>query len=196
MTDSSPAALTPGITKRDHLRGRIAAPMTLVQFGDYACPHCTEAHPLVRQLMEATNEKVRFVYRHYPTVSDRSRRAAVLAEAAATQNAFWKLHDLLSAMSGTLDAADLDGAAEAVGLAAADLDDPALSERVDEDIESARRSGVEGTPTFFVNGTRYDDALDADAVLDHLELTNPQQSIIARAYMHRLGGLLDRAGRF
>ena len=204
MPAGAPTPLTPSVSKRDHLRGRIAAPMTLVQFGDYACPHCTEAHPLVRQLMDATEGRLRFVHRHFPTVSTLSRRAAEVAEAAAAQGSFWKMHDLLNVMSGELEEADLHGAAKAVGLDAGrlrhDLEQGTFAGRVEEDLESARRSGVEGTPTFFVNGTRYDAALDAaldaDAVLDQLELTNPQQSIIARAYMRRLEDLLGRAGLF
>ena len=199
MTDASDApSLTPTVSKRDHLRGRVAAPMTLVQFGDYACPHCTEAHPIVRQLMDATEGKLRFVYRHYPTVSDLSRRAAEATEAAAQEGGFWKMHDLLSAMSGDFGEPDLYGAAEAAGLDAgalrSRLDQGAHAERIEEDLDSARRSGVEGTPTFFVNGQRYDATLSADDVLDELELTTQRQSVIARAYMQRLEGILGRAG--
>ena len=200
MNENNQAALAPAVTKRDHLRGRIAAPMTLVQFGDYACPYCTEAHPIVRQLMDATDGQLRFVYRHYPTVSALSRRAAETAEAASRQDNFWMVHDLLSVMSGSLDEADLYGAAEAVGLAPgqlrSDLERGAFAARIEEDMQSARESGVKGTPTFFINGARYDAALNADAVLDELELAGAQQSIIARAYMNRLENILGRAGLF
>jgi protein-disulfide isomerase len=200
MSDPPATTLTPGVTERDHLRGRVAAPMTLVQFGDYACPHCTEAHPIVQQLMDATGGQIRFLYRHYPTVSALSHRAAEATESAAEQDAFWKLHDLLSAMGGDLGEADLLAAAEAIGLdpdrLRADLDAGTYAEHVDDDLDSARRSDVKGTPTFFVNGRRYDADLDADAVLDRLEGTNPRQSVMARAYMQRLEGLLGRAGLF
>lgn len=196
----STADLAPAVSKRDHLRGRVAAPMTLVQFGDYVCPHCTEAHPIVRQLMDATEGRLRFIYRHYPTVSALSRRAAEVAEAAAAQEVFWKVHDLLSAMGGDLAEPDLFGAAEAVGLdpqkLRADLEHGAFADRVDEDLASARQSGVKGTPTFFINGTRYDAALDAEEVLEQLKLSDLQQNLIARAYMHRLENILGRAGLF
>ena len=196
--------LTPAVSKRDHLRGRIAAPMTLVQFGDYACPHCTEAHPIVRQLMQATEGKLRFVYRHYPTISNLSRRAAEAVEVAGATSdqpeAFWRMHDLLSVMSGDLDESDVYGAAEAVdvppGALRSALEQGTYAGRVEEDLDSARQSGVSGTPTFFINGARYDADLNADDVLEQLQLTTSRQSIIARAYMQRLEDLLGRAGLF
>lgn len=200
MPAQTSKTLTPPVSERDHLRGRVAAPMTLVQFGDYACPHCTEAHPIVRQLVDATEGRLRFVYRHYPTVSALSRRAAEAVEAAEGDDAFWKMHDLLSVMSGNLDDDDVYGAAEVVGLRPdvlrTELDAGAFSERIEADIESARQSGVEGTPTFFVNGQRYDADLNADAVLDELQLADSPQSVIARAYMHRLEDVVGRAGLF
>jgi protein-disulfide isomerase len=200
MPTESDVPLTPAVSKRDHLRGRVAAPMTLVQFGDYACPHCTEAHPVVRQLMDATEGQLRFVYRHYPLVGDLSRRAAEATEAAAQEGAFWKMHDLLSAMGGDLGEPDLYGAAEAAGLDAgalrSQIEQGTHAARVEEDIDSARRSDAGGTPTFFVNGQRYDATLSADDVLDELELTTQRQSVLARAYMQRLEGILGRAGLF
>jgi Na+/H+ antiporter NhaA len=151
--------------QRDHVRGPIDAPVTVVEYGDFECPYCGQAEPVVRELLGEFGD-VAYVWRHLPLsdVHPNAQLAAEAAEAAADQGAFWELHDLLLAHQDALGADDLIGYAEQLGL---DLDrfSSALQEhsgaaRVAEDVDSADLSGVSGTPTFFVNGRRHYGAYD------------------------------------
>jgi Na+/H+ antiporter NhaA len=151
--------------QRDHVRGPIDAPVTVVEYGDFECPYCGQAEPVVRELLGEFGD-VAYVWRHLPLsdVHPNAQLAAEAAEAAADQGAFWELHDLLLAHQDALGADDLVGYAEQLGL---DLDrfSSALQEhsgaaRVAEDVDSADLSGVSGTPTFFVNGRRHYGAYD------------------------------------
>ena len=103
---------------RDHARGPKDAPVTLVKYGDYECPYCGEAHPLLKELMERLGQQVRFVFRHFPldTVHPRARRAAQAAEAAASQGRFWEMHDLLYEHQDELGEEDLMRHAAELGL--------------------------------------------------------------------------------
>src|SRR5215207_8598370 len=94
---------------RDHVRGPKDAPVTLVKYGDYECPYCGEAHPVLKELQERVGEQVRFVFRHFPldSVHPRARRAAQAAEAAASQGRFWEMHDLLYERQDELGEEDL-----------------------------------------------------------------------------------------
>src|ERR687889_1113964 len=113
---------------RDHARGPMDAPVTLVKYGDYECPYCGEAHPVLKELQERVGEQVRFVFRHFPLDSThpRARRAAQAAEAAASQGRFWEMHDLLYERQGELGEEALRRYATRLGL------DPAHFE---EDLE-------------------------------------------------------------
>ena len=103
---------------RDHARGPMDAPVTLVKYGDYECPYCGEAHPLLKELLERVGEQVRFVFRHFPldTVHPRARSAAQAAEAAASQGRFWEMHDLLYERQDELGEEDLMRYAAELGL--------------------------------------------------------------------------------
>ena len=145
---------------RDHIRGPLDAPVTVVEYGDFECPFCGRAEPEVRELLREFSD-VRYVWRHLP-LSDvhlHAEPAAEAAEAAAAQDAFWPMHDLLLAHQDALEAADLVGYAERLGMDVerftADLDACLRAERIAEDIEGADLSGVTGTPTFFINGRRH-----------------------------------------
>jgi Na+/H+ antiporter NhaA len=152
-------------SERDHIRGPIQAPVTVVEFGDFECPYCGRAEPVVRELLRDFGD-VRYVWRHLPLndVHHRTQLAAEAAEAAADQGAFWEMHDLLLANQDALEPSDLIGYAERLGL---DVDrfTEALrthegAARVAEDVDSADMSGVSGTPTFFINGRRHYGAYD------------------------------------
>src|ERR671912_730200 len=147
---------------RDHARGPMDAPVTLVKYGDYECPYCGEAHPVLKELQERVGEQVRFVFRHFPldTVHPRARRAAQAAEAAASQGRFWEMHDLLYERQDELGEEDLMRYAAELGL---DLG------QFEEDRLGGDRAGVRGTPTFFVNGTRYTGTIDLDGLLAVVE---------------------------
>jgi Na+/H+ antiporter NhaA len=151
--------------ERDHIRGPVAAPVTVVEYGDFECPYCGMAEPVVRELLQDFTD-VRYVWRHLPLndVHTHAQLAAEAAEAAANQGAFWVMHDLLFRHQDALEAEDLVGYAEELGLDperfADDLQEHAGATRVGDDVDSADLSGVSGTPTFFVNGRRHQGAYD------------------------------------
>ena len=151
--------------ERDHIRGPIAAPVTVVEYGDFECPYCGQAEPVVRELLRDFVD-VRYVWRHLPLndVHPNAQLAAEAAEAAADQGAFWELHDLLLANQDALRPDDLIGYAEQLGLDVErftnDLREHSGAARVAEDVDSADLSGVTGTPTFFINGRRHHGAYD------------------------------------
>lgn len=154
---------------RDHLRGPREALVTLVEYGDFECPYCGQAEPVVRDLL-AGHGDVRYVWRHLPLtdVHPRAQVAAEAAEAAALQGAFWEMHDRLLDHQGDLEVRDLLRHAEQLGLDMEEfrraLRQRAAASRVAEDVESADLSGVSGTPSFFVNGRRHMGAYDIDAL--------------------------------
>jgi diadenylate cyclase len=160
---------------QDHALGPATAPVTLVEYGDYECPYCGRMHPVVRELRERLGDRLRFVFRHFPldSVHPHARRAAEAAEAAAAQGRFWEMHDLLYENRENLDDESLGRYADELGLDVARFEDD-LSERrhaprVREDRFGGERSGVEGTPTFFVNGMRYEGSLELQALLAAVE---------------------------
>ena len=159
----------------DHARGPMDAPVTLVKYGDYECPYCGEAHPLLKKLQERVGEQVRFVFRHFPldTVHPRARRAAQAAEAAASQGRFWEMHDLLFERQDELGEEDLMRYAAEVELDLVRFEEDLTNEnhawRIEEDRLGGDHAGVRGTPAFFVNGVRYTGPLDLDGLLAAVE---------------------------
>jgi Na+/H+ antiporter NhaA len=150
---------------RDRLRGPADAPVTVVEYGDFECPYCGQAEPVVRELL-AGHGDVRYVWRHLPLtdVHPNAQLAAEAAEAAAAQGAFWPMHDLLLTRQDALRTPDLVGYAEELGLDAdrfrSDLHRHTGRGRIADDVDSADLSGVSGTPTFFINGRRHYGAYD------------------------------------
>ena len=155
--------------RRDHIRGPMAAPVTVVEYGDFECPFCGRAEPAVRKLL-ADFGNVRYAWRHLPLtdVHPHAQLAAEAAEAAAAQGAFWEMHDMLLRHQDALRPADLVGYAAALGLNverfARDLRRHAYASRVAEDVDTADLGGVSGTPTFFVSGHRHHGAYDIDSL--------------------------------
>jgi protein-disulfide isomerase len=155
--------------ERDHIRGPLGAPVTVVEYGDFECPYCGRAEPAVRDLLRDFAD-VRYVWRHLPLtdVHQHAELAAAASEAAAEQGQFWPMHDLLLHHQDALEFADLLGYAEQLGLDvdrfADDLHAEDGTRRIGEDVEGADLSGVSGTPTFFVNGLRHYGAYDLDAL--------------------------------
>jgi len=154
----------------EHLLGPEDAPVTLVEYGDYECPHCARAEPVVRELIEAHPDEVRFVFRHLPLldVHPRSQLAAEAAEAAGAQGKYWEMHRMLFDNQHALEEADLLKYARILGLNMEwfehDLEASRYVLRVERDVESAEMSGVVGTPTFFINGRRYYGAYDVPSM--------------------------------
>jgi len=166
--------LRPPVGPEDHAQGSADAPVTLVEYGDYECPHCGHAHPIVKQVLKRLGKSVRFVFRNFPLgeMHPHAVRAAQAAEAAGLQNEFWPMHDRLFEHQRALETDDLKRYAKQVGLDttrfARDLDADAIAERVRSDFASGVRSGVNGTPTFFIDGTRFDESWDEDSLYEAL----------------------------
>jgi Na+/H+ antiporter NhaA len=150
--------------ERDHIRGPVDGAVTVIEFGDFQCPHCGEAEPVVRELLADTT--IRYVWRHLPLtdVHPQAQLAAEASEAAAAQDAFWPMHDLLLAHQDALRLRDLLRYAGELGLDLDRFQDDLRRRkheaRVAQDVESADLSGVSGTPTFFINGQRHFGAFD------------------------------------
>jgi protein-disulfide isomerase len=158
------AMLKAPITPGDHRRGDPDAPVILVEYGDYQCPHCAMARPVVRELLRSFCADLALVYRHFPLteVHPLAATAAEAAEFAGDNNAFWEMHEALFANQPRLSLPAIFGIAGAVGLPQAELQQ-ALSagtyrQKVRDDFMGGVRSGVNGTPCFFVNGIRHDGA--------------------------------------
>jgi protein-disulfide isomerase len=170
------ARLTIPVTEgRDHIQGPADAPVTLVEYGDYQCPYCGAAYPTVKEAQAQLGDRLRFVFRNFPiaTSHPRAEQAAEAAEAAAAQGSFWPMHDVLFENQQRLRDQDLDAYAEQVGLDVERFDDELRDHvhapRVHEDFMGGVRSGVNGTPTFYINGARYDDSYDIETLVAALE---------------------------
>jgi len=170
------AVLISAVTEgRDHIQGPADAAVTLVEYGDYECPYCGRAYPIVKDIQARMGDGLRFVFRNFPisTSHPHAEHAAEAAEAASAQSRFWPMHDLLYENQERLGDQDLHSYAERLEL---DLErfDHELAEhvyaaRVHDDFLSGVRSGVNGTPTFYINGVRHDDSFDTETLLTALQ---------------------------
>lgn len=161
--------LNPPVGPDDHVAGPPDAPVTLVEYGDLECPYCGRAHPILKSIQERLGTGLRFVFRHFPISQSHphAQHAAEAAEAAGAQGKFWQMHDRIFEHQSAMRDADLVAHARALGLdaerVARELADGTWTDRVRRDFRSGARSGVNGTPTFFINGERYDgDWTDAE----------------------------------
>jgi protein-disulfide isomerase len=177
----SPALIEP-VSDRDHVEGPADAPLTLVEYGDYQCPFCGAAYPVVKRLQKTLGKKLRFVFRNFPLTQSHPYAliAAEAAEAAALQGKFWEMHDLLFEQQTFLDPEMIPLWANRIGLNLEkfknDVRRDVVETRIKEDRQSGIRSGINGTPTFYINGTRYDDSPDYDSMLAALE-SSAQRSV-------------------
>ena len=175
----SSAKLATAISAEDHAQGPAGAAITLVQYGDYECPYTRLSRHSVHQLQRELSDSLRFVFRHFPLeeIHARARAASAAAEAAAQQTDFWTMHEYLFEHQNALADADLKRYAVELGLDsdrfARDRTSPEVESRIDRDLASGERSGVPGTPTFFVNGIRHDGGYDLEslrsAILAHVD---------------------------
>ncbi len=167
--------LTLPVSERDHIQGNPDAPLTLLEYGDYECPFCGGAAPVVKKVQKRMGDLLRFVFRHFPLtqVHPHAEHAAEAAEAAGAQGMFWEMHDTLFAHQHALGDLHLVAYAADLGLDVAtferDLAAGVFAPRVREDFMSGVRSGVNGTPTFFINGRRHDGAYDLEGLLFALQ---------------------------
>jgi protein-disulfide isomerase len=168
------ARLVLPVAERDHIQGPVDAPCILLEYGDYQCPYCGQAYSIVKEVQRRLGRRLCMVYRHFPLaeIHPYALMAAEAAEAAGAQGRFGQMHDTLFENQDALGEADLVRYAGAIGLDVrrfvADLAQRTHEDRVREDFMSGVRSGVNGTPTFFINGRRHDGPWDADTLSDAL----------------------------
>jgi protein-disulfide isomerase len=172
------SGLKPPVGEADHASGPADAPLTLVEYGDYECPHCGHAYPIVHEVRRRLGKRLRFVFRNFPLsqAHPHAEHAAEAAEAAAAQGQFWAMHDAIFRDQAHLGDRDLVARARALGLDVArfesELRDGVHAKRVSGDFRSGVRSGVNGTPTFFINGQRYDGSWELEPLLEALSLVD------------------------
>lgn len=164
----------PEVTAADWQEGAADAPLTLVEYGDFECPYCEQAYPVVEQVRRVMGDRLRFVFRHFPITSSHAHAqlAAEAAEAAGAQGQFWPMHRKLYGHQKQLERTDLDRYAEEIGLDMVAfkqaLDERTYKEKVRQSFRDGIRARVQGTPTFFINGHRYDGEPTAEAIITAL----------------------------
>ncbi len=201
MTQLGTARLSRPVSDHDHTEGPTTATVELVEYGDYECPYCRAAAPIAQELRRLLGDQLRYVYRHFPAVGEHPRavRAAEAAEAAGAQGHFWTMHAHLFARQEALADDDLLDYAAALGLDAErfarDLDARTFASRVREDLLSGQESGVVQTPTFYLDGVRYDRQVGLRQLLTAIRDADPEvvtagaepegQSLIPRVVRQR-----------
>jgi protein-disulfide isomerase len=159
------------VSAHDHVHGAATAPITLVQYGDYECSYCGRAYPIVKAVQKALGAKLRFVFRNYPLTQSHPHalHAAEVAEAVALHHDFWAIHDMLYQHQAALDDRSLLGYAQELGLdpekVARDASGASVMGRIKADVDGGDRSGVEGTPAFYINGEQLEGSWDYDSLL-------------------------------
>jgi protein-disulfide isomerase len=163
--------LSEPITERDHVSGLPTAPITILEYGDYECPSCLNALPVIQEVRQTLQQRLRFVFRHFPqsSIHPHASAAAEAAEAAGDQGKFWEMHVALFRHQKELAEIDFSHLALTLGLEIYKFESSRTSERhrqrVRADYESGVRSGVGKTPTLFINGRRFDEAINAKAII-------------------------------
>lgn len=168
------------VSSQDHIQGNDHALITLVEYGDYECPYCGAAYPIVKRIQKHFGERLKFVFRNFPITESHPHAgiAAMSAEFAATKGKFWEMHDLLYENQDNLEFSDLLNYAKSLNLSFDELkiaiENETFSEKIQEDFMGGVRSGVNGTPTFFINGQRFNDSFEYENLLEAItkELTS------------------------
>jgi protein-disulfide isomerase len=165
--------LKPSVGSNDHLQGNRNAPLELVEFGDYQCPHCGRAYPIIKAVQQSMGDQLKFVFRNFPLseIHPEAFESAIATEAAALQDKFWEMHDIIFEHQLHLDPEYLFLYAQKIGLDLNqfkdDIQRKALADKVEADFESGVRSGVNGTPSFFINGKKYQGSWEQSELLKH-----------------------------
>jgi formate-nitrite transporter family protein len=170
--------LTPPLSAEDHIDGPTGAQLELVMYGDFQCPYCTAAYPILQRVRDQLAGRLIFGFRHFPLrdIHPDAERAAEAAESAAAQGAFWQMYNRMYEARGLLGRDDLIGYARDLGLdadrVAGELDSSAHAARVERDVQSGSASGVTGTPGFFIGGRMHDGSFDAGSLIAALEASS------------------------
>ena len=169
------APLTLPVGPRDHIRGPETAPVTLVEYGDFECPQCAAAYPIVERIVDTFGERLRFVFRHFPLTNSHpnAQHAAEAAEVAARGGRFWPMYDALYAERAKLSDRKILECGALAGVASVEIERAWASHellgRIKEDFASGIKSGVTGTPSFFINGARHEGGWDELALAHAIE---------------------------
>ena len=169
-----PELTLPVSSSRDHIQGPQKAPITLLEYGDYECPYCGQAFTIVKLVQNLLGNNLRFVFRNFPLtqIHPHAQHAAEAAECAGAQNRYWEMHDTLYEHQQALEDEDLESYAELLKLDIpkfqSDFYNHSFADRVREDFLSGIRSGVNGTPTFYLNGRRYNNSWDVETLTTSL----------------------------
>lgn len=172
-------SLKPPVSAKDHLQGNANAIIELVEYGDYQCPHCGRAYPIVKDLQERLGDKLKFVFRNFPLaeIHPQAVRAAVATEAAALQHKYWEMHDIIFENQEWLSEETFLEFAEELGLNVQqfnkDMAKKELLEKTEADFESGIRSGVNATPTFFINGEKYNNGWEGERIFQYIKAHFP-----------------------
>lgn len=172
------------VTHKDHIRGNEKALITLLEYGDYECPYCRVAHPVIKAVQHHFGEDMRFVFRHFPLsqIHPHAQMAAETAEMADAHQRFWEMHDLIYNSQERLSVSRLAELALTLGFSAADLNDafknPVYQAKIRGDFMSGVRSGVNGTPTFFINGRRYNGLHEFDDLVSAIDQLAPNYALL------------------
>ncbi len=167
--------LTPPLNKKDHIQGSPNALIELVEFGDYQCPHCGIAYRIIKEIQKALDNKLKFIFRNFPLSEAHpyALPAAIAAEAAGKQNQFWEMHDIIYENQLALSEVAFFKFAKVLGLSIPafekDLQDESLVKKIEADFESGIKSGVNGTPSFFINGYKYEGSYDFESLLQGIQ---------------------------
>ncbi len=178
--------LTVPVGAQDHAQGPEDAPVTLVEYGDYECPYCGAAYPIVKRIQKKMGKDLRFVFRNFPLTESHPHAlaAAQSAEAAALQNSFWEMHDALYENQRALEDRDLVRLARGLNLDierfTRDFSSRQATNKIEGDVDGGIRSGVNGTPTFFINGNRFDGMYGYADLLAALERQTAHENAPAR----------------
>lgn len=154
-------SLKPAVSRTDHIQGKKDASIVIVEYGDYQCPYCGAAYPILKEMMQKYGKQIKFVFRNFPLseMHQYARPAAIVAEAAALQGKFWEMHDAIYGNQRLLSEPFLLELVEKLELDPhqfnVDIKKSELAAKVDSDFESGILSGVNGTPSFFVNGRKF-----------------------------------------
>ena len=171
--------LKPLVNSKDHIQGKNTAPLELVEYGDYQCPNCGRAYPIIKSLQRSLGDDLKFVFRNFPLseIHPDAFTAAVAAEAAGLQDKYWEMHDIIFENQQALDLESLFPYAKAIGLDVKrfknDIQKNELANKVEQDFESGIRSGVNGTPSFFINGRKYNGDWEEDVFDQYLKSQLP-----------------------
>lgn len=166
--------LTIAVNKKDHIQGNLDAPLVVVEYGDFECVHCGHAYTIVKKIQKQLGKELAFVYRSFPLaeVHPHAEHAAQAAETAAASGKFWEYHDILFEHQDALEDSDLADYANELGIPEKDflpaMENAEYEDKVQQSFMGGVESGVNGTPSFFVNGSRYDGDWEYEPFLEYL----------------------------